>query len=443
MGEGLLTPRSIAGSGDGSEAPGAGGNAQGLFYVPYLGDSARGSWSPGFARPVWVDLAAGLLPEVDAVADPAPVGLRRRYRVRVGPGKVRVASSATGSEQDRPVALRGEVTSWSSRSRLNMVETMASLDWGPVLEPGRPGWRPAMVTLTLPRDWLAVAPDGPAFKRLLDRLRRRWDRRWGDVAWVWKLEFQRRGAPHVHLYLAVGPGRDFAEWLSLAWTCAVFGLRVKRGEGESWGELVARVRGRYGDAVGDHLQAGTGIDWAEGIRASDPKRLAVYFLKRATGHNVGARKEYQHRVPAEWAGSGPGRFWGYRGLERCDVEVEVAADEWYRLRRLLRRWARANGRPVSALGGAHGIGGMVLANDAPTLLAQAARGLEVMRDVGEATGQTVLPGAAGRGRGVAVVRGVRQAAQDAGVQAARGGAEVWPEPGRGRGGACEGPAAPQ
>jgi hypothetical protein len=235
-----------------------------------------------------------------------------------------------------------------------MVEVMCSLDWGPVVAPAAAGWRPAMVTLTLPGDWLAVAPTGPAFKRLFDALRRRWERRWGQVTWVWKLEFQRRGAPHLHLYTAVpgGEGRaEFLTWLSRCWYEVV-------GSGDE-----------------RHLRAGTGVDWAEGIRASDPKRLAVYFLKRATGHNLGANKEYQHRVPAAWQGEGrgPGRFWGYYGLRRCDVQVELVAEQWVQLRRLLRRWASANGRPVRALSGGHGMGGMVLANDAPTLLAQASR----------------------------------------------------------------------
>ena len=42
-----------------------------------------------------------------------------------------------------------------------------------------------------------------------------------------------------------------------------------------------------------HRAAGTGVDYAEGVRLSDPRRMAVYFA------NTG-RKDYQHHVPSEW-----------------------------------------------------------------------------------------------------------------------------------------------
>ena len=324
---------------------------KGLFYVPYPAAPPRpGSSSPGFAKPEWVELAAALVDSPPPLSDPSPGGVVARYRLALGPGKVRVACTVTGDERERPNAVRGEIVAWSRRSRLRMVETMCSLDWGPVVDPG-PGRRPVMVTLTLPGAWLDVAPTGRDFKRLFDRFRKRWARKWGAVAWVWKLEFQRRGAPHLHIYTAVPTDPEFKDWLSRAWYEVV-------GSGDE-----------------RHLRAGTGIDWGEGIRASDPKRLGVYFLKRATGHNLGLDKEYQHIVPEQWRGegNGPGRFWGYYGLDKCEVEVELDDEQFWQWRRLLRRWAKANGRPVRSLFVARRQGGMVLANDAPGLVAQATR----------------------------------------------------------------------
>lgn len=332
-------------------APSDGLAPKGLFYVPYPDAPPRtGSSSPGFARPEWVALAASLVDSPAPVSDPSPGGVVARYRLVVGPGKLRVACSVTGDERPRDGSKRGDVTYWSKRSRLRMVETMCSLDWGPIVDPG-PGLRPAMVTLTLPGDWLSVAPTGKAFKALFDRFRLRWTRKYGRPSWVWKLEFQRRGAPHLHIYTAVPTDREFLAWLSRAWFEAV-------GSGDE-----------------RHLRAGTGVDWGEGIRASDPKRLGVYFLKRATGHNLGVDKEYQHIVPEAWReeGAGPGRFWGYYGLEKCDVQVELDDEQFWQFRRLLRRWANANGHPVRSLFAARKQGGMVLANDAPGLLAQATR----------------------------------------------------------------------
>src|SRR5207249_5060118 len=61
------------------------------------------------------------------------------------------------------------------------------------------------------------------------------------------------------------------------------------------------------------ILAGTGVDYAEAHKCSDPKRLAVYFGK----HGQYRSKEYQHNVPEAWQapGKGPGRFWGYWGLK--------------------------------------------------------------------------------------------------------------------------------
>lgn len=370
--------------------------APGLFYVPYLSDrdglvasTRSGSHSPGFPTPDYVRLAAGLAPSRALPVHHARGvslhggGAGRSYSVRVSGGAVRVASQLLGSEVDRDVATRGMVTAWSSKSRMRMVETMASLDWGPVLEPDRPGWRACMITLTLPGDWLAVAPDGPAFKAIMHRFRCRWERKWGPVSWVWKLEFQRRGAPHLHIYTAAGHDREFRDWLSLAWTNSIFRTRA-RGASD-----------RYGDEWSRSLNAGAGIDWGEGIRASDPKRLAAYFLKRATGHNLGHDKEYQHYVPLEWSAGtcprgvrcsdcpqppGPGRFWGYAGLDVVREEVSIHPHDFIALRRLMRRWSRANGRPLSHLGASRMIGGMVLANDAPGWLMQACRWLDASRE---------------------------------------------------------------
>jgi len=121
----------------------------------------------------------------------------------------------------------------------------------------------------------------------------------------------------------------------------------------------------------EHRGAGTGVDYAEGIKLTDPRRMAVYFAKCGT---VGV-KDYQHRVPREWidaylvcvecgrdysedhdecpdcgsfeaevieVGSG-GRFWGYRGLRPVLAVRQVTPDDGIRAGRVLRRWYRAKG----------------------------------------------------------------------------------------------------
>ena len=70
-----------------------------------------------------------------------------------------------------------------------------------------------------------------------------------------------------------------------------------------------------------HERAGTALDYAEGLRATDPRRVAAYFTK----HGLMAAKEYQHHVPDEWSepGTGPGRFWGVWTLQRAVRTVHV------------------------------------------------------------------------------------------------------------------------
>ncbi len=81
-----------------------------------------------------------------------------------------------------------------------MCRTFAELDYTPLVECGRV---PAMVTLTYPGEWQSVAHDGASVKRHMVLWRKRFQREWGEPAdYIWKLEFQRRGAPHIHLWMA-------------------------------------------------------------------------------------------------------------------------------------------------------------------------------------------------------------------------------------------------
>ena len=150
-----------------------------------------------------------------------------------------------------------------------------------------------MPTLTYPGDWLTVAPDAETVKRHLAALAKRYERTWGEpLIGPWKLKFQRRGAPHFHISTTPPMGfatititdpetneprwADFRTWLSLAWAEIV-----------DHPDPEQRRR---------HRLAGTGVDYAEGIKLTDPRRMAIYFAKYGTSGG----KEYQHQVPREW-----------------------------------------------------------------------------------------------------------------------------------------------
>lgn len=311
-----------------------------------------GLWRPAFPAADLVRLAAGQfqpLPEWRGEEGP-------RWRISVSPGALAVGTRDRARAEraaERALAARRvtvqslaavlvdkgefpadpeptrEITEWSRRSRARMTRRLCELDYRPLTDAGAP---PALVTLTYPGDWLAVATDGRAVKRHLLAFKKRYRRAWGvPLAAVWKLEFQRRGAPHFHLLMVppmttTAAGQGFREWLSATWAAIV-----------ACPDPEERRR---------HQLAGTGIDYSEGLRASDPRRVAVYFTK----HGTFAAKEYQHIVPDEWRapGCGPGRFWGYWGLSRCVAEVEVTPGDAIAAARVIRRWARAQGTTQEA-----------------------------------------------------------------------------------------------
>nr|WP_277244109.1 hypothetical protein [Mycolicibacterium obuense] len=215
----------------------------------------------------------------------------------------------------------GVITEWSRKSRSSMCRSFAELDYSPLVESGRV---PAMVTLTYPGDWEVVAPDGASVKRHMVLWRKRFQREYGEPArYIWKLEFQRRGAPHIHLWMAppISPGRSgrgFAKWLS-----------------ETWAQVVDHPDC---EQKARHRLAGTAIDVRNGLKACDPKRLAIYITKHSSP-SLHGDKEYQRVVPELWRqpGHGPGRFWGVYGLKKAIAVVEVTQDAYLAARRIVRR----------------------------------------------------------------------------------------------------------
>jgi hypothetical protein len=229
---------------------------------------------------------------------------------------------------------RSEITEWSAKSRSRMIRTLAELDWGPVTRSAL--GVPAMTTLTYPGDWVPVAADGRMVKRHLLRFFKRYERAWG-TPWVgpWKLEFQHRGAPHFHLWGLIPSGRagDLRSVTNVRRRKAVGdGMRYHQWVSAVWADI---VRHPDPEERAKHLLAGTGVDIPEGLKCVDPRRMAMYFSK----HGSYSAKEYQHLVPEEWQqpGKGPGRFWGYRGLEKLVAEVEISQQEYYQAARMLRR----------------------------------------------------------------------------------------------------------
>jgi hypothetical protein len=480
---------------DGPAAPPAGAGL--VLYTEPRRDSQQFTgfdigqlWQPHFATAELTGAAADLLPAIAEL--PGAIGEGPRWQIVISPGVLRVRtrdytraeraherrlrqhqadihthsrpSPEEGAMTSEEIRTRGRIRGWSARSRAHLVARLSDLDYtrlygryntctgcgidySVVLDrcprcqctdsalTDRTGRLPAMLTLTYPGDWLTVAPDGETVKRHLAALASRYKRAWGEpLIGVWKLEFQRRGAPHFHLSTTPPMGFtrvrdphtgeriqvDFRRWLSIVWADI-----VAHPDPEEWRR---------------HLGAGTGVDYAEGIRCTDPRRMAVYFAKY--GH--GASKEYQHHVPPQWllarlrcedcdtvyvengddpcpsCGSyeaelieeagGTGRIWGYWGLRPVLAVREVTPQVGIQAGRVMRRWYRAKGliRKITVQRVDQATGriytrhstvrkklfthnrGFAVVNDGPAFASQLARYLNQLADPGPSNGTETL-----------------------------------------------------
>jgi hypothetical protein len=203
-----------------------------------------------------------------------------------------------------------------------MLKTLFSLDYSPLFADAKR--TPVMVTLTYPGEWESVAPNGQAAKRHLSMFRKRYLRAFDEAFnGVWKLEFQRRGAPHIHILTSVKSDLGlFQLWVSKAWAEIVNHPDEKQKE--------------------KHLKAGTQVQaWYDFFR-DKPYLIAHYFGKHASANKRGV-KEYQNRPPALWIEAGSiGRFWGYWGLSQAKAKVRLSREDSLFVQRTLRRWHEAN-----------------------------------------------------------------------------------------------------
>lgn len=193
---------------------------------------------------------------------------------------------------------RGLVREFSRKSRTRLQQTLCAM---PVAHVSR---GVLFITLTYPADYPG---DWKRWKAQLnawtDRLRRRLPR----AAGVWKLEPQKRGAPHFHL-LVVGVPFIAKQWIST-----------------SWYEVV-------GSHDPKHLTAGTQVQLAR-----SHKGVVAYASKYT------AKPE---RLPASWQ-HGVGRWWGAFNRAALGIaweEMPITPWQFRQLARVFRRLVRSRSR---------------------------------------------------------------------------------------------------
>jgi hypothetical protein len=207
------------------------------------------------------------------------------------------------TEYEKPK--RGEVAGFSAKSRNRLMRTLASVKRDNL---------PLFVTLTFPSDY----PTAERAKKDLDNFLKRLARRFPEVAGVWKLEPQKRGAPHFHL---------------LVW-------------GVAYTELLAFVP----------------VNWYQVVKSGDPNHLAwhkgelgnkpcVQQIESQRGVFWYASKYMSKEVGSmftDW-----GRWWGVFFRERLPfgelVNVEVTKEKAMEFIRYMRRYAHIKSRDYKSL----------------------------------------------------------------------------------------------
>lgn len=207
---------------------------------------------------------------------------------------------------------RGQITKFSAASERALKRLVSSLNQREVTSGDC-----RFVTLTYHEDY----PSARASHAHLDAVIKRFERQWGPRGLIWKLEPQKRGAPHYHLLILMGSQvtlQDEVEWWAKNW-CEVIGEDVPS-------KCYRWHKGQAKNRLGEQNRPCVEVvrDWSG---------VATYAAKY-----LGKRCENG----ADW--QAPGRFWGVRRRELLPIQVcgvDVSHAVAMKVRRTLVRFIRS------------------------------------------------------------------------------------------------------
>jgi hypothetical protein len=231
------------------------------------------------------------------------------YRVNASVMKVKRTQRPKREEEEKPKQegeKRGKVAGFSAKSRNRLMRTLGEV---------RRDCLPVFVTLTYP---FAFPDMAEHFKRDLDNIIKRLARKFPEVAGVWKLEPQKRGAPHFHLLVW---GASYSELLSFV--------------PQAWYEIA-------GGGDENHLR------WHKGELANSPcvqqiesQRGVFWYASKYMSKEVGV-------MFSDW-----GRWWGVFHRDNLPlgevVNVEVTEEKAIEFIRYMRRFAHIRSRDYRTL----------------------------------------------------------------------------------------------
>lgn len=197
---------------------------------------------------------------------------------------------------------RGKISGFSQRSRKRLLDYTSRIDWQ--------GQKAVFVTLTYPRVFPSAKEAKKHLKAFMERVRRRFP----EASGLWRLEFQKRGAPHFHIL-----------FFNLEWW-------DKREVQQAWGEIIK------------YEKPFTRIELIRSWRKA-MSYVSKYIAKRDSPENARGFNylPYLHA----------GRVWGWFQKSKipfapCVVAILPIIDrQFYQFRRYMRRyWKKIKMRGV-------------------------------------------------------------------------------------------------
>lgn len=258
-----------------------------------------------FVSPVYVPQTEGSI-ELWLGASVVKVKRPPKHVLRVGAG-------ASGADPKTKPNKRGRISGFSKAARWRMKLRVNKMK----LPKGEAGL-PSFVTLTYPGD--DYSHNSKTWKRDLDTLFKRMKRKFPLSSAIWKLEPQKRGAPHFHLLVwGVNDDRVMADLHLMQWLPAV------------WHTIV-------GSSQAAHLVRGVLVKsvWSWGGIQS---YLSKYMSKLPEGE-----------LSSDW--EYPGRWWGVFSSANIPwgtcIKIPLPLAESKIMIRYLRKYAGIKGRDFSS-----------------------------------------------------------------------------------------------
>lgn len=188
------------------------------------------------------------------------------------------------------------IVGYSRESRNRLIRYLSSIQYEKM-------GRLLFGTLTYPGEY---SNDPRVWKRDFKAFTERLKRRFPDVIIVWRLEPQKRGAPHFSMFI---------------WNCSELETREgKKWFSKTWFEVV-------GSGDEKHIRSGTRIDIEKDLR----KRI-FYMGKYVTKKEKGSvPQEFDYPV---------GRYWGAVNRSKIKIEIEnieIDREIFIRVKRILRK----------------------------------------------------------------------------------------------------------